>query len=637
MFDNAAQSSLRPPLQKAWVSTVDLRVAVAGDNTIYGVTDTGKVVSVNPDTGAVRWSTTTVHLRGYLTVAGTKLYCYKQNEGLVVISDDGFSFTETLLIAINPLVDGTPVSNILAQAGRIYFTTNQVLLVITEAGGLVASTDIGNQYPHTLVAVGPNQCVAVDGYGQPMFYEVHGSNLRRLYYTMLPNPGTTQSRRPVLIAGGVMLTGANGQTAAYDLSGGRILWTSPQFAAQAFTIAKGVAYAATAAGHVWAFSPADGRVLWRRMYMYPTTQTSQVGIAESNGYLYVGVFIADGGPIYLFALRSDTGEFVWQSNSAVLAHGVGLPFFYGQLLIPYGTGQPAVSMGAVDNPRVTAERVSWTPNPLTGTRSDFAGRLTLDLPGPVTATITAMGETTGLGQRLMNHSSLNAGTHTFEWNAGEPNGFSDANQFARMVVDVQETGGVNYTVTKLIPINTLPDLLGHWARANIEIMLYHRYVGGYPDLTFRADNLVTRAESCTIIAKTLDLSRPSPQFHTQFTDISNHWARAFITALEERGIIGGFRENDGTLTFRPELNMTRAQEARIVLKAYSVSPAPAGFRTKFTDIAGHWAQHDIEALENAGYVSGYQEADGTFTYRPEQNLSRAELSTMVVRVRRLGR
>jgi hypothetical protein len=236
---------------------------------------------------------------------------------------------------------------------------------------------------------------------------------------------------------------------------------------------------------------------------------------------------------------------------------------------------------------------------------------------------------------MVNGANWSSGAHEVAWNPASQ--FTDANQFGHVLVDVEEASGTSYTLTKLVPVNTFPDIIKHWARFNIEIMVFNRYVSGYPDQLFWPDNLVTRAESCTIIAKTLGLEAPSAGFHTTFTDISAHWARSHIMALEERGIVGGFAEPDGTFTFRADLQMTRGQEARILVRAYSISPAPEEFESRFTDIRDHWARADIMALEAAEYVAGYREPDGTYTYRPEQNLTRAELCTLVVRIRELHR
>ncbi|WP_343858403.1 S-layer homology domain-containing protein [Fulvivirga kasyanovii] len=51
-----------------------------------------------------------------------------------------------------------------------------------------------------------------------------------------------------------------------------------------------------------------------------------------------------------------------------------------------------------------------------------------------------------------------------------------------------------------------------------------------------------------------------------------------------------------------------------------------GSSTPLSDINGHWAEKEIRALIDKGYLNGYP--DGTF--RPDQSLTRAEFATMIV-------
>ncbi len=52
------------------------------------------------------------------------------------------------------------------------------------------------------------------------------------------------------------------------------------------------------------------------------------------------------------------------------------------------------------------------------------------------------------------------------------------------------------------------------------------------------------------------------------------------------------------------------------------------FAATFSDISGHWAEKSINDAAAAGYVGGYK--DGTF--RPQNNVTRAEFAAMVNRI-----
>jgi hypothetical protein len=383
----------------------------------------------------------------------------------------------------------------------------------------------------------------------------------------------------------------------------------------------------------------EGRVLWRRQYVYDYTILREHRMEVLGDTVYVGG-VLNGNPDsgLLMAFEPTEGAFAWMSRAVSSAWVGGLPVAQGNQLFVYGGNGTGAYDPLATAPRITPETISVTPRPLRGPAAAFGqGSIRIDSPAAVRISIAAWRERAGLATPIVNGASWSAGQHEVSWTPQGNSGYTDSYQFGYLQVDVEEPSGMKYTQSLLLPVNTFPDVIFHWSRAYVETMVYNKFAGGYPDQLFRPDNRITRAETSTIIAKTLGLEGPSPGFHTSLTDIAQHWARNYIMALEERGIVSGFAEPDGTFTFRPELSVTRGQEAKILVRACQIPSAPAGFRTRFVDILNHWARPDIEALESAGYVNGYEESDGTFTYRPEQNLSRAELCALVVRIRNLHR
>jgi len=147
-------------------------------------------------------------------------------------------------------------------------------------------------------------------------------------------------------------------------------------------------------------------------------------------------------------------------------------------------------------------------------------------------------------------------------------------------------------------------------------------------LMFCPDNPVTRAQMAIFLQKGIggsSFSPPTPDGSHPFTDIGGHWAEAWIEELYDTGMAGGFPDD----TYRPENRVTRAGMAVFLLKAkhgntYTPPPASGG---AFTDVAGHWAEAWIEQLAAEGITSGYP--DGT--YRPENQVSRAEMAIFLVR------
>jgi len=75
----------------------------------------------------------------------------------------------------------------------------------------------------------------------------------------------------------------------------------------------------------------------------------------------------------------------------------------------------------------------------------------------------------------------------------------------------------------------------------------------------------------------------------------------------------------------PLANITRAEIAVIASRFDEIGNATG---VTFSDIYGHWAQHEIAIVARNGWVLGYE--DGTF--RPDQLVTRAEAMAMVNRV-----
>ena len=108
-------------------------------------------------------------------------------------------------------------------------------------------------------------------------------------------------------------------------------------------------------------------------------------------------------------------------------------------------------------------------------------------------------------------------------------------------------------------------------------------------------------------------------------DVQDHWARPAIKSLMQQGILAGYPDQ----TFKPDRSVSRAEFARIAVKAFGLSAAEG---KTFTDTAGHWARNDIAALVRNGIVNGYP--DGSF--RPDQPITRAGIVTALSRLLKLG-
>jgi hypothetical protein len=113
------------------------------------------------------------------------------------------------------------------------------------------------------------------------------------------------------------------------------------------------------------------------------------------------------------------------------------------------------------------------------------------------------------------------------------------------------------------------DIEGHWAEAYIEELYDQGITGGYPDGTYRPENLVTRAEMAVFLLNAMGVSPPAIDNSTPFSDINGHWAEIFIEELFDQGITGGYPDG----TYRPENRVTRAEMAVFLANAFGI-PLP---------------------------------------------------------------
>jgi N-acetylmuramoyl-L-alanine amidase len=110
-----------------------------------------------------------------------------------------------------------------------------------------------------------------------------------------------------------------------------------------------------------------------------------------------------------------------------------------------------------------------------------------------------------------------------------------------------------------------------------------------------------------------------------FLDVPiDHWAVNEIQYLYNRSIIKGY-ETGQVLEFRPNLNLTRAQAAKMLAKALGEDELAVSNPT-FKDVGSdHWALGWIERGVKLGLFKGYD--DGTF--RPDEPLKRSQMSKII--------
>lgn len=106
-----------------------------------------------------------------------------------------------------------------------------------------------------------------------------------------------------------------------------------------------------------------------------------------------------------------------------------------------------------------------------------------------------------------------------------------------------------------------------------------------------------------------------------FTDTDGHWAYDSIIRLAEKKLINGFEDN----TFRPDVNVTRAQFVTMIVNAKGLD-ASASVKI-FDDVdTGAWYAPYVTAAYTDGITSG----DGV-NFHPDSEITRQEAAAMAAR------
>ncbi|OQR54008.1 S-layer protein [Bacillus sp. CDB3] len=167
---------------------------------------------------------------------------------------------------------------------------------------------------------------------------------------------------------------------------------------------------------------------------------------------------------------------------------------------------------------------------------------------------------------------------------------------------------------------SFPDVPG-WAEESVNYLVNKKVITGMPDGTFSPNNVLSRAEAATIMAKVLGLEVKEGDKPT-FIDSKDNWASSYIAAVEKAGVIKG----EGNGKFNPYGQMTRASMATMLVRAYQLDSKVNGeLPTLFNDVKNHWGEKSINILVELGISNGI---DGT-QWQPDKSITRAEAARLV--------
>ena len=163
-----------------------------------------------------------------------------------------------------------------------------------------------------------------------------------------------------------------------------------------------------------------------------------------------------------------------------------------------------------------------------------------------------------------------------------------------------------------------------WAKGQIDEFIDKGYIKGYPDGTFRPDNSITRAEFVKMMNARFGLTSTS---EATFEDTKSHWAKDDIDIAVTNKVAQGV----SLTSFNPDAPITREEAAKMISNYKKLDDSVHNKLTSYKDAnqVSTWAKNSVEGVMEAGYMNGYPDN----TFKPKNNISRAEAVVTLSRVR----
>ena len=258
--------------------------------------------------------------------------------------------------------------------------------------------------------------------------------------------------------------------------------------------------------------------------------------------------------------------------------------------------------------KVTGKKIVMVSETATAQLEKGAADYVIKVSGGICEPVIADGKVTGFA--IMDPYGIPANTATI--NGAEKTSENGIYQLTE--------GDVNITVATKVVVNVNKN-------AN--------YVAGYEDGTFLPQNNMTRAEAITLLTRVItDENNIKGKVAANYDDVaSGAWYESYIGFFQKLDFLKNI-ETDYGATISPTQNITRGEFAELLFNISNLgTEAPSSMKLKyFVDVeADHPYAKAINYAVANGVVNGYE--DGTF--RPENNITRAEVVTMVNRF--LGR
>ena len=189
---------------------------------------------------------------------------------------------------------------------------------------------------------------------------------------------------------------------------------------------------------------------------------------------------------------------------------------------------------------------------------------------------------------------------------------------------------LSMAVTAFAANVTFTDTSSHWAKDQIQYLASKDVLNGYKQsngtYTFQPEGTVTRAEFIKMLDETFGLTATKA---ISYTDVkSSDWFYPYFAKAAAQGYL----LNYGT-SCSPNGKLTREEATTLLVRYLGLTGSSEAAASTFTDyysISQNYRSAVMIAV-NAGLITGFKENNGSYTFRPQETLTRAQALTILYR------
>lgn len=144
----------------------------------------------------------------------------------------------------------------------------------------------------------------------------------------------------------------------------------------------------------------------------------------------------------------------------------------------------------------------------------------------------------------------------------------------------------------------------------------------FAEAKFKPETSVTRAEAASVLALALKLKLDANS-KSKFSDVEKHWAKKYINAVVDKGIMGNVTSKD----FKPDDKITVAEVCSVISKSFKFKTKFQGVYTKLKK--GQWYSDSVQNIFNLKILTPQDSIYKSF--KETNSISRGNFAMMLSR------